>query len=224
MAQISLAAQQRDPSVHVNQLRRQGLVPAVMYGHNIPAESIQVERIHLDKAVRQGALTHLTTLDLGARQVAVLIKELQRHPVKRNPLHVDFYQVSMTEAIEIDIPVKLIGALPSSLGSDYVLVHNMETVTVSCLPGNIPDALTIDISKFSAEHHILHAADLVIPANVKLAVAADDAVVTLSRTRAAASDETAESTAAGAPAEPEVVVKGKAAKGEELPPEETKKK
>ena len=152
MAQISLAAQQRDPSAHVNQLRQQGLVPAVMYGHNIPAESLQIERISLDKAVKQGALTHLTTLDFGARQVAVLIKELQRHPVKRNPLHVDFYQVSMTELVEIDVRVKLLGALPASVGSDYILVHNLETITVSCLPGNIPDSLAIDISQLTPEH------------------------------------------------------------------------
>lgn len=224
MAQISLAAQQRDPSAHVNQLRQQGLVPAVMYGHNIPAESIQIERISLDKAVKQGALTHLTTLDLGTRQVAVLIKELQRHPVKRNPLHVDFYQVSMTEVIEIAVPIRLVGALQSSLGSDYVLVHNLEAVMVSCLPSNIPNALTIDISQLTAEHHILHARDLVIPANVKLAIAADDAVVMVSRTRAAVSEDTGEAATTSTAAEPEVVIKGKAAKGEELPPEDTKKK
>jgi len=224
VAEILLAAQQRDPSAHANQLRQQGLVPAVMYGHNIPAESIQVARINLDKAVKQGALTHLTTLDLGSRQVAVLIKELQRHPVKRNPLHVDFYQVSMTEAIEIDVPVKLLGALPSSVGSDYILVHNMETVKVSCLPGNIPDALGIDISHLSIENHILHVKDLVVPANVKLAIDEDEAVVTLSRTRAGVSEGAEEVAAAPAAGEPEVVAKGKAAKGEELPPEEPKKK
>jgi len=223
VAQISLVAQPRDPSVHANQLRQQGWVPAVMYGHNIPAESVQIERISLDKAVKQGALTHLTTLDFGARQVAVLIKELQRHPVKRNPLHVDFYQVSMTELVEIDVRVKLLGALPASVGSDYVLVHNLETITVSCLPGNIPDSLAIDISQLTPEHYILHARDLVVPANVKLAIDPDEAVVMLSRTRAAVSEETDEAAPATTSAEPEVVVKGKAAKGEELP-EETKKK
>ncbi|MBK9232305.1 MAG: hypothetical protein IPO15_15995 [Anaerolineae bacterium] len=68
----------------------------------------------------------------------MLIKELQRHPVKRNPLHVDFYQVSMTEVIEIAVRIRLVGALQSSLGSDYVLVHNLRPSWSPVCPATFP--------------------------------------------------------------------------------------
>jgi large subunit ribosomal protein L25 len=198
----------------VNQLRRDGLVPGVVYGNNVPTESVQLERVQLDKAIRHGALTHLVTLDLGkGKQYAVLVRELQRHAVRRNPMHVDFYRVSMTEEIEIDVPVRVTGALASGLAGDYVLIHNLETVRVSCLPGHIPEYVTVDISGLSADNHLLHVRDLVIPANVTLDVDGDETVVSLSRTRAAASEEG--ETEAPTAAEPEVVSKGKAARGEE---------
>lgn len=214
MAQIILAAQTRDGSVTANQLRRDGLVPGVVYGNNVPTESVQLERIQLDKAIRHGALTHLVTLDLGkGKQYAVLVRELQRHAVRRNPLHVDFYRVSMNETIEIDVPVRVVGTLASGLSGDYVLIHNLETVRVSCLPAHIPEHVTIDISGLSADNHLLHVRDLVIPANVTLAVDDDETVVSISRTRAAAAEEG--ETEAPTGAEPEVVSKGKAARGEE---------
>lgn len=198
----------------VNQLRRHGIVPGVVYGHDVPTETIQIERVQLDKAIRHGALTHLVTLDLGkGKQYAVLVRDLQRHAVRRNPLHVDFYRVSMTEEIEIDVPVRAVGTLAAGLAGDYVLIHNLEAVRVSCLPSHIPEYLTIDISNLSVENHLLHVRDLVIPANVTIEVDGDEAVVSLSRTRAAAAEEgEAEVTAA---TEPEVVSKGKAARGEE---------
>ncbi len=214
MAQIILAAQTRDASMTVNQLRRHGIVPGVVYGHDVPTETIQIERVQLDKAIRHGALTHLVTLDLGkGKQYAVLVRDLQRHAVRRNPLHVDFYRVSMTEEIEIDVPVRAVGTLAAGLAGDYVLIHNLETVRVSCLPSHIPEYLTIDISNLSVENHLLHVRDLVIPANVTIEVDADEAVVSLSRTRAAAAEEGEAEVAAAA--EPEVVSKGKAARGEE---------
>lgn len=198
----------------VNQLRRLGIVPGVVYGHDVPTETIQIERVQLDKAIRHGALTHLVTLDLGrGKQYAVLVRDLQRHAVRRNPLHVDFYRVSMTEEIEIDVPVRAVGTLATGLAGDYVLIHNLETVRISCLPSHIPEHLVIDISSLSVENHLLHVRDLVVPANVTLEVDADEAVVSLSRTRAAAAEE-GEAEAAAA-AEPEVVTKGKAARGEE---------
>ncbi|MBK9232306.1 MAG: hypothetical protein IPO15_16000 [Anaerolineae bacterium] len=95
---------------------------------------------------------------------------------------------------------------------------------VSCLPSNIPNALTIDISQLTAEHHILHARDLIIPANVKLAISADDAVVMVSRTRAAVSEDTGEAATTSTVAEPEAVIRARPLAGEELPPEDTKRK
>lgn len=214
MAQMILAAQVRDASMTANQLRRHGIVPGVVYGHNLPTESVQIERVQLDKAIRGGALTHLVTLDLGkGKQYAVLVRELQRHAVRRNPLHVDFYRVAMNQAIEIDVPVRAVGSLAAGLSGDYVLIHNLETVRISCLPSDIPEYLAIDISSLSVDNHLLKASDLVVPANVTLTAEADEAVVSLSRTRAAAAEE-GETEGASA-AEPEVVSKGKAARGEE---------
>lgn len=214
VAQIILAAQPRDASMTANQLRRHGLVPGVVYGHDVPTESVQLERVQLDKAIHHGALTHLVTLDLGrGKQYAVLVRELQRHAVRRNPLHVDFYRVSMNEDIEIDVQIRSVGTLAAGLAGDYVLIHNLETVRVSCLPGHIPEYLPIDISSLSIDNHLLHVSDLVVPQNVTVEADPEETVVSLSRTRAAAAEE-GEAEAAGA-AEPEVVTKGKAARGEE---------
>lgn len=197
-----------------NQLRRHDLVPGVVYGRNLTTENVQVERVQLDKAIRQGALTQLVTLDLGkGKEYAVLVRELQRHAVRRNPLHVDFYRVSMTEEIKIEVPVRVVGALATGLAGDYVLIHNLEMVRVSCLPAHIPEYITIDISGLSAENHLLHVRDLAIPANVTLEAEADETVISLSRTRAAAAEEG--ELEAATTAEPEVVSKGKAARGEE---------
>ncbi len=131
-------------------LRQDKKVPAVLYGPKMDAMSLTVEALELEKLLRQigeeSKLLQLTIED-GAQKLnkQVLIREVQIHPYRRRFNHIDFYEVPLDHAIEVEIPVELQGeAVGVKQGG--VLDQLMRTVTVSCFPDQIPDKVEVDIS------------------------------------------------------------------------------
>ena len=199
----------------VARLRRQGITPANIYGHNVPSQAIQIPTPDVTRALRTVGKTHLVQLSLSGEPAPrmVLVRSVTRKPTNDLLLHIDFYQVSMTEKTNVSVPLILIGTSPIVDVGDGVLVHNLNTLHVECLPGDIPDHIEVDVSALTEVHAAIHVSDLPLPASVTplddptmlVAIVMPKAVAEeLTEAEAAAAEEAAaeaETEAAEAPAE-----------------------
>lgn len=162
--------------------RREGLIPAVVYGQGQPATSLLVDGRQFQALLRHhGALINLK-IDgaLVASGLAALVKDTQRDALTRQILSVDLQWVSLTEAVEVHVPIVLVGAAPGVTRDGGSLDQVMHEIAISCLPGDIPENLEVDISGLELGHAI-HVRDLAVPAGLTLVTPADDSVVTITR-------------------------------------------
>jgi large subunit ribosomal protein L25 len=213
MAEIAkLTAQPRTAtgSRAAAKLRKQGLVPGVVYGHQQPVAHLAVNAEELDRAIRVlHARTFALTLD-GATDT-VLIKELQWDHLGKEMVHVDFERRDLTEKVKVVVPVELKGA-PKSTGGG-VLDQPLHRVHVECELGKIPEAIRIDITNLTLDTPI-HVRDLAVPEGVAVLESPDAMVVHLKLPGLAEAEAAAAPTEAG-PAEPEVLTAKKPKEGEE---------
>jgi len=149
------------------------MLPAVVYGKEAGNLLVQCPEKELTSILAGhsigGTLINLEVADGNKRGKApylVMIREVQRDPIKQKLMHVDFYQVSLTEEIQTEIPVHLVGDAPG-VKDGGLLQHLLRDVTVSCLPGKLPERLEADISKLGLGDQ-LTVADLQVPEGVKV--------------------------------------------------------
>jgi len=216
MENMILQAETRGTSRHqVRELRAAAQIPAVLYGRGTEAQSIAVDARALQKALSVAG-SGLLSLKLGKKPVVqVLPREIQRDPVKRAIIHVDFVAVSLTEKMRLHVPIEQAGVAPISGDNDFVLVRVTDAVEIECLPTDIPGHITADISKLAGLDDEVRAGDLILPANVRLVTDPEHVIFAVTIARAAAVEEEAEPEeeieAVGAD-EVEVIAKGKAAR------------
>ena len=176
---------------HVKQVRAAGFVPAVVYGQGEPATPIQFREIDMVRILRSGGLSQLIELRGLGKPMNVLIKDVQRHPIRRNILHVDFYRVQMDVKIQTDVPVQTVGE-SEAIKAGAVLIHHMDTITVECLPGDIPETLVADLSKLKTLDDVITVADLPVPEGVEVLAPPEAPVFSLTISRKLAAEEAAE--------------------------------
>jgi len=176
VARPELIAQPREiTGKHVARIRREGLVPAVVYGHGVDSESIQVngrEFDHLRRVAGRNALVDLKVADGRARPV--LVHGIQEHPVHRSVLHVDFFVVRMTEELTVDVPVVMTGESEAVEKQGGTLLHMLDTIKVRALPADLPQTLELDISRLVDFDSVLHVSDVPIPERVTLVTEAEE--------------------------------------------------
>jgi large subunit ribosomal protein L25 len=193
----------------VNQLRREGLIPGVLYGHGDPVKII-VDAKTFHKATHGGAGTNaLYTVKLGSQKDLSVIKEVQRDIITRKPIHIDFQRINIKEKLEMTIPVHTHGEAPGVKVSQGILQHIQREIRIKCLPDDIPGSIDIDISKLEL-HHSIKVQDITPPKGVEFVTAGDHIIVTIVAPKV--EEETPKpgaELAAGAPAQPEVIAKGK---------------
>jgi large subunit ribosomal protein L25 len=217
MEKIVLEAELRGTGRHqVHEMRASGRVPAVVYGPGAQPKTVAVDARALHKAL-VSAGSGLITLKVGSTPaVQVLTREIQRDPVRRNIIHIDFQAVSMTQKLRLDVPVEPEGVAPATVNSDLVLVRVLNTVEIECLPADIPAHLVADLSKLETVDDEVVARDLVLPAGVRLVTDPEQVIFAITISRATAEEEAAAEGAEEASADTvEVIAKGKAAKAEE---------
>jgi large subunit ribosomal protein L25 len=161
----------------VSALRRQGLLPAVVYGHGKASQPIQLEARAFQELMRQTTRNSLVDLKIGSgRATPVLLQGIHEHPVRRNPIHVDFYVVKMTEELSVDVPVNYVGTSHAVDKLGGTLLHIREHVSIRALPGDLPHALDLDVSALADFDAILHVSDLSVPAEVTVLTDPDEPV------------------------------------------------
>lgn len=148
----------------VSTLRRQGILPAVVYGGATESKSIQLDARDFDVLMRTTSRNTLVDLKIGSsRATPVLLQGIHEHPVRRNPMHVDFLVVSMTEAITIDVPVNYMGDSSAADDLGGTVLHLRESVSISALATALPSAIDLDITPLDSFEAVLHVSDLIVP-------------------------------------------------------------
>ncbi len=195
-------------------MRREGRLPGVLYGGTAQREAlpIAVDPKALWRILHSetGANT-LITLRLEGESPRVMVKEYQLDPVSRRLLHADFYRVAMDKAITVTVPVTLKGEAPGVKQQGGLLDFVHREVEVECLPGDIPEAIEVDISGLMLNQS-LRLRDVVESVKWKPVSELDLMLVHVVAQKVEAEPAAAETEAAAAPAEPEVIKKGKAEK------------
>ena len=149
MADLVLNANNREATGKnkVNKLRADELIPGVVYAKNEDNLNVQVTSRDFDKILRKAGTSTIITLDIDGENKDVLIKDYQTHPYKNQYLHIDFQAINQNETIRVSVPVVLLGREDLKI-DQAVLVQNIDTVDVECLPKYIPQTAEVDISEF----------------------------------------------------------------------------
>jgi len=168
-----------------NALRRQGLVPAVVYGHGRKSQAIQLDARTFGELLRTTTRNSLVDLKIGGgRALPVLLQGIHEHPVKRHPIHVDFFVVKMSEELSVDVPINHVGESHAAEKMGGTLLHLREHVSVRALPGDLPHAIDLDISSLDSFDAVLHVSDLVVPPGVTVVTDADEPLARVQPPRA----------------------------------------
>jgi large subunit ribosomal protein L25 len=175
-------------SADSRRLRAEGKVPAVVYGHGMDPLTVSVDRRELRQAL-SGAAGMNTILDLtiDGTVYPTLIKDIQRHPVKRNVQHIDFIQVNLNEEIVVSVPIHLEGEAKAVASGNGLVDLAMQDLEVRTTPRNIPDSIVIDVTDMTMES-VIRVEDIALPSGVAAEAEPDAVVVTVLVTRTAASD------------------------------------
>ncbi len=200
---------------------REGKLPAIVYGHNTEATPITLDRLEFQKVFIKSGRTHLVDLVLdGDRTEKVLVREIQTHPRRLGPIHVDFYQVNLEEKIQVEVPVHLTGESAPVKRGDADILQPLHTIRVECLPSDIPASFEVDITPLEEIEMELRVADLTVPKGVTLLVDAEELVVKIVHKRELKVEEEIPAAEAAVPAEGEAAAEGEAPAAEEAETEE----
>jgi large subunit ribosomal protein L25 len=196
-------------------LRAQGKVPAVIYGRGADPQAIAVDWRELRTALTTDkGLNALLTLQVGRKKTKAIVKDMQRHPVRRDVLHVDFLAVDVDVAITTDVPIILEGEATLVLREQGVVDQVLNALVVQAKPDDIPGHIEVDISELEIGHTIT-VADLDLPTGVTTEVDPEETVVTAQLTSLAVAEEGEEAEGEeGEEAEGEEGAEGEAAEAE----------
>ena len=158
--------------------RRQGKIPAILYGHGDP-KSLLVDELSIGKILKKhGGKNAILSLKVGSEEETAIIRDIQRASISRKMLHIDFQRISLTERITANIPIEIIGA-SEAVKEGGILITMMHLIEVECLPMEIPDSIKADISVLKAIGDSIHASQLLLPEGVILKTSPTAAVVTV---------------------------------------------
>ncbi|MDY6877513.1 MAG: 50S ribosomal protein L25 [Chloroflexota bacterium] len=178
--QVELTAEKRSVlGKQVRQLRRQGWVPAVMYGHDFVSMPLQFEAGNLTRVLSQVGGSQLIRIKVkGQKQPEMaLVRDVQRDCIRGTLMHVDFYRVMMTERLTAEVPLSITGESPVMERKEGILLHGISTIEVECLPGDLVDAIEVDLSDLVEIDQALYVRDLAVPAGIEVLTSLEEMIV-----------------------------------------------
>ena len=213
---MQLKASARQPlGKHSRRVLREGKLPAIVYGHNTEPTPILLDKLEFQKVFVKSGRTHLVDLAIDGRTAKVLVREIQTHPRRLGPIHVDFYQVDLQEKIEVEVPIHLVGESAPVKRGDADIMQPMHSIRVQCLPSDIPESLEIDITPLEEIEMELRVSDLTVPKNVTVLEDPEELVVKIVHKRELKVEEEVPAAEAAVPAEGEAAAEGEAPAAEE---------
>jgi large subunit ribosomal protein L25 len=190
---IDLPASSREARGHHNRaLRREGRVPAILYGHNVEPRPIEAEARVLRRVWMHAGRTQLVDLKVdGGRAQKVLVREMQVDPRTGNPIHADFFAVNLLEKLTADVPIVIVGESPAVVDAKIgTLQQLITTLRIECLPSDLPSQFNVDVGGLMEIDAGIHVRDIVLPEGVALVHAdLDELVVKVSALRLVTEEE-----------------------------------
>jgi large subunit ribosomal protein L25 len=209
MQTVELTGKKRDLDTkgRLRTLRLAGEVPAVLYGGQKESVSVAVPGKEFMRLLRTHGSNMLVNLTVDGTKETVLVKEVQRDIISRDPIHVDFQRISMTKKLEVSVPIHVSGEAPGVKLAGGILEHILREVRVRCLPAAIPTALDVNVSALELNQG-LRVKDIPLPEGVEILTDPNQLVVNVVAPTIL-EEPAAAGPAAPATAEPEVIAKGK---------------
>lgn len=183
MTQIELKTNKRDVlGKKVKFLRKEGQIPVHIFGHNIESQALQAETALLQKVLTQAGKTKLIdlTVDKGRKPRKVITREVQKHPITGELLHVDFYEVSMEEKIRMEIPIIIVGESPALKIKENIMSQELDTLDIECLPDAIPSRIEVDVTSLTEPEQAIRVKDIVLGKEITIVNNPDVVVVRIS--------------------------------------------
>ena len=194
-------------------LLREGKLPAIVYGHNTEPTPITLDRLEFQKVFIKSGRTHLVDLAIDGRMGKVLVREIQTHPRRLGPIHVDFYQVNLEEKIRVEVPIHLIGESAAVKRGDADVLQPIHAVEVECLPTDIPGEFEVDLTPLAEIDDGLRVSELAVPKGITILADPEELVVKIVHKRELKIEEEVPA------AEAEVLAEGEEAPAEGVPAE-----
>jgi len=208
----SIIAEKRDIfGKKTRNLRRQGFLPAVVYGGGKSALPITVKESEFLKLWKSAGESTVVELDIGKEKKNVLIHDVDIDPIKDNPIHVDFYAVDMTKKIHVDVALEFIGE-SDAVKAGGILVKVLHALKVEALPNDLPHSISIDISQLKNAGDSIIVDAVKIPKGVKVLDNSEETIAMVEAPRA--EEEAKAEEAAEAPSLESIEVVGKKPKAE----------
>jgi large subunit ribosomal protein L25 len=217
MATATLSASPRnDRGTGVaRKLRQIGQVPAVIYGHGRQPQSHALNTREVDRLLATiSAASTVIELTFDGRTARTLIREIQRHPVKRNVLHLDFQELVAGEKVTVSVPLRFTGVAEGVRNGGGILEETMHQVHLRLDPSSIPDHIDVDVTPLTIGHSI-HIRELTLPEGVTVLDDANATVCVCTAPKAVVEEVVAPEAEAGVVAEPELIRKPKPEEEEE---------
>ena len=158
-------------------LHGQGKLAAVVYGHNTTPTPLELDRLEFQKVFVKSGRTHLVDLVVDGKTEKVLVREIQTHPRRLGPIHVDFYQVNLEEKITVEVPVHLTGESAAVKRGDADVLQPIHALRVECLPSDIPEAFEVDLTPLEEIESEFRVADLNVPKGVTVLIDPEELIV-----------------------------------------------
>ena len=211
MASATLSAEMRSERGKgvARKLRAAGRVPGVVYGHGRQPQSLSLVARDLDRLLSHiAAGSTVIELTLGKATTKTLIREIQRHPFKKQVLHIDFMELVAGEKVIVDIPLVFVGIPEGVRLSGALLEQIVHSIEVNVDPSNIPNHIDVDVSNL-AMGHSLHVRDITLPEGVEVLTDEDTTICAVVAPRAVVEEKAEGEADAAAVGEPELIRKAK---------------
>ena len=171
MKQIELRATSREIlGKKVRFLRRQGIIPLHLFGHSVESIALQCDEAQLKGVLAHAGKTRLISLklDKGKKPRNVMVREVQRDRRTDGLLHVDLYQIKMTEKIRVEIPVVVVGEAPALKSKENMLLQELNSLTVECFPNEIPTSVKVDLSSLTEREQAIRVENVILGKEVTI--------------------------------------------------------
>jgi large subunit ribosomal protein L25 len=169
----------------VKALRRQGIIPAHLYGRGTDSLALQAVAPTVATLLRTAERNQIIDLQIdGEPQTRpVMLRGVQRNPVTDDLVHIDFFQISLTEKLTAEVPLNFVGEAPAVQIFSGILLHAINHVTVEALPADLPGHIDVDMSGLETLEAALHVRDLALPPNVEMLTDPDQVIAKVSPPR-----------------------------------------
>lgn len=187
----------------VGALRRQGLLPGVIYGRHLDAFPIQMDQHDASNKLGQLTSSSLVIIDVDGKKHTAIVRDRQKDVIYGNLLHVDFLAVSLTDKLRTSVGIELVGEAPVTESYDVVIMQNLDKLEIECLPGDLPERIEIDLSVLKTPDDFIAVNAVKLGDRVEILTNLEDVIVSVTYVA-----QEAEEVAEGEE-EPEILEKGK---------------